>query len=169
MSVPLSRLCIAVVLVLIPGVVLAVQPEEMFSQLDICLEAAKQQQEGQLLRWELTGKQAPYAFDIDVMAADGRVWTMKCEDGKVSNVERKTGTKNYKMLVARSKVPEVSARFTAVGAFPVAELRKMEYGVSWKGQPYYSYQMSLNDGREGSVDVNAESGQIDRSHSERKS
>ena len=168
MSVAVRRLCVAVVLALVPGVVLAVEPDEMFSQLDACLDAAKQQQQGQVIRWELVGKQAPYAFEIDIISPDDRVWKMKCEDAKVSNVERKTGIKNYNMLVSRAKVPELSARFTAVGSFPVSEVQKMEYGLSWRGRPYYSYAMSLNDGREGTVDVNAETGQIDRSHSERK-
>jgi uncharacterized membrane protein YkoI len=163
------RLAAAVVLALLPGVLLAVPPEEIYSQLDTCLDAAKKQQDGQLTRWELVGKQAPYAFDVEMVAPDDRVWKMRCEDGKVSNVERRTGVKNYKKLVAGNKVPEVSARYTAVGAFQVSELRKMEYGLSWRGRAYYSYEMSLNDGRDASVDVNAESGQIDRSHSERKS
>jgi uncharacterized membrane protein YkoI len=44
----------------------------------------------------------------------------------------------------------------------------MKYETSWKGRPYYSYEMVLSDGREASVDVNAETGQVDRSKSERK-
>ena len=44
----------------------------------------------------------------------------------------------------------------------------MKYDTSWKGRPYYTYEMVLNDGREASVDVNAETGLVDRSKSERK-
>jgi hypothetical protein len=78
------------------------------------------------------------------------------------------GTKNYKMLTRSAKVPEVSARFTAASGYALAELRKMDYGLSWRGKPYYTYEMHLNDGRDASVDVNAETGLIDRSKSERK-
>jgi uncharacterized membrane protein YkoI len=72
------------------------------------------------------------------------------------------------MLKSRAKVPEKSARFTAVGSYPIAEVRTMKYDTSWKGRPYYTYEMVLNDNREASVDVNAETGQVDRSKSERR-
>jgi uncharacterized membrane protein YkoI len=48
-------------------------------------------------------------------------------------------------------------------------MQKMEFGLSWKGKAYYSYDMKLNDGRDATVDVNADTGQVDRSKSERKS
>ena len=167
MSIAVSRTCVAIALALAPASVFAVEPDQMFPQLDACLDAAKQQLEGQPIRWQLTGNQDPYSFDIDIVAPSDRVWNMKCSGGKVSDVNRKTGTKNYKMLSSRVKVPEVSARFTALGAYPIAELKKMEYGLTLRGRAYFSYEMSLNDGRDATVDVNAETGQIDRSKSER--
>ena len=120
-----------------------------------------------MLGWRLGNAQAT-AVDVDILAPDDRVWTIKCNNGKVGAPERKLGNKNYKMLKARSKVPEKSARFTAVGSYPIAEVRTMKYDTSWKGRPYYSYEMVLNDNREASVDVNAETGQVDRSKSERR-
>lgn len=167
MSVALSRTCIAVALVVGSSAALAEDPTMLFPQINACIEAALQQQEGQLFGWKIDTKEPP-AFTIDVLAPDDKVWTMKCSEGKVSSTpERKLGNKNYKMLSTRVKIPEVSARFTAAGNYPVVELRKMEFGLNWKGKAYYTYQMSLNDGREASVDVNAETGLIDRSKSER--
>lgn len=139
----------------------------IFAPVDACIDMALQQQDGIVVAWKLTNPQAT-GVEVDVLAADDRVWNMKCTNGKVSSPERKLGNKNFKMLKSRSKVPEKSARFTAVGSYPIAEVRNMKYETSWKGRPYYSYDMVLNDGREASVDVNAETGQVDRSKSERK-
>jgi uncharacterized membrane protein YkoI len=139
----------------------------IFAPIDACIDLALQQQEGIVLAWRLGNAQAT-AIDVDVLAPDDRVWTIKCTNGKVGAPERKLGNKNYKMLKSRSKVPEKSARFTATGSYPIAEVRTMKYDTSWKGRPYYSYEMVLNDNREATVDVNAETGQVDRSKSERK-
>jgi uncharacterized membrane protein YkoI len=139
----------------------------IFGTIDSCTDLALQQQEGLIVGWKLTNPQAT-AMDIDVVAPDDRVYTLKCNNGKIGPPERKLGNKNFKMLKSRAKVPEKSARFTAVGSYPIAEVRNMKYDTSWKGRPYYSYDMVLNDGREASVDVNAESGQVDRSKSERR-
>jgi len=139
----------------------------IFAPIDACIDLALQQQEGIVLGWRLGNAQAT-AVDVDVLAPDDRVWTIKCNNGKVGAPERKLGNKNYKMLKSRAKVPEKSARFTAVGSYPIAEVRTMKYDTSWKGRPYYSYEMVLSDNREASVDVNAETGQVDRSKSERK-
>lgn len=139
----------------------------IFAPIDACIDLALQQQEGIVVAWKLTNPQAT-GVEVDVLAQDDRVWNIKCNNGKVGAPERKLGNKNFKMLKSRSKVPEKSARFTAVGSYPIAEVRNMKYETSWKGRPYYSYEMVLNDGREASVDVNAETGQVDRSKSERK-
>lgn len=168
MSVALSRTCIALALVLGPGLALADGPTDVFSKIDACIDTALKQQEGRLVGWKIESTKEPVALTIDVLAPDDRVWSMKCADGKVTSSDRKIGNKNYKMLTSRAKVPEVSARFTAATGYPIAELRKMEFGLSWKGKPYYTYEMRLNDGRDATVDVNAETGQIDRSKSERK-
>jgi uncharacterized membrane protein YkoI len=139
----------------------------IFPPVDSCIDLALQQQDGIVVAWKLTNPRAS-GVEVDVLAPDDRVWTLKCNNGKVGAPERKLGNKNFKMLKSRSKVPEKSARFTAVGSYPIAEVRTMKYETSWKGRPYYSYEMVLNDGREASVDVNAETGQVDRSKSERK-
>jgi hypothetical protein len=167
MSVALSRSCVALALVLGPGLALADGPTDSFPKIDACVDAALLQQEGRLAGWKLESAKEP-ALTIDVLAADDKVWTMRCVDGKVATPERKLGNKNFKMLTTRIKVPELSARFTAAAGYPISELRRMELGTTWKGKPYYTYEMHLNDGRDATVDVNAETGQIDRSKSERK-
>jgi hypothetical protein len=160
-------LCFALALTGGAGMAQAADPTAVFQQIDACVDAALAQQEGFVVGWKLIGGD-PAAVQVDVLAPDDRVWTMRCSEGKVSNVERRTGNKNYKMLTTRAKVPEVSGRFTAVNSYPIAEVSQMEYGLSWKGRPYYTYQLTTNDGREATVDVNAETGQIDRTKSERK-
>src|SRR5215207_2565584 len=85
----------------------------IFGPIDACIDLALQQQEGIVLGWRLGNAQAT-AVDVDILAPDDRVWTIKCNNGKVGAPERKLGNKNYKMLKSRSKVPEKSARFTAV-------------------------------------------------------
>lgn len=168
MSFPFKSTCVALVLTAASGAAWA-EPNAVFPKIDACVEAALQQQPGVLIGWTIDSKQDPAAFTVDVVAEDGKVWSLKCAEGKVSGSERKVGTKNYKLLSARAKVPEISARFSAASSYPlITELRKMQYDLSWRGNPYYNYEMSLNDGREASVDVNAETGQIDRSKSERK-
>jgi uncharacterized membrane protein YkoI len=148
----------------------AVEPDTMFPPLEACMEAALQKQEGIVLRWELTSKRDPYGFEIDVLAPNDKVWTMKCTEGAVGAPASKVGNKDYKKFASRIKVPEKSARFTATGAFPhVAEVSKMQLGLSGlKGVPYYNYELSTSDGRIATVEVNAATGEIDYTKSERK-
>jgi hypothetical protein len=168
MSVALSRTCAALSLVLGAGVALAESPTDNFPQIDACIDAALQQTPGHVVGWKVVSAKEPVAMTVDVVAPDDKGWTMKCSDAKITGSERKMGNKNYKMLTRSAKVPEVSARFTAAAAYELAELRKMEYGLSWRGKPYYTYEMHLNDGRDATVDVSAETGLIARSKSERK-
>jgi uncharacterized membrane protein YkoI len=51
----------------------------------------------------------------------------------------------------------------------VAEINKMQLELSgFKGLPYYSYELSLSDGRVATVEVNAGTGEIDHTESKRK-
>lgn len=168
MSMTTSRAFVAFTLVAGSSVASAADPTANFPAIDACVEAALQQQQGHLIGWKVESGKDPLPIQVDVLASDDKVWTLKCMDAKISGSERKMGNKSYKMLTSRAKVPELSARFTAVNAYAIADVKKMDYGLSWKGRPYYTYDMSLNDGREATVDVNAETGQIDRTKSERK-
>lgn len=170
MHVALSRTCMSLAMVLGSAAALADGPTDIFDKVNSCTDAATQQQAGLIVGWKIDSAKEPVTMTIDVLAADDRVWSMKCTEGKITSTpERRLGNKNYKMLNGRTKVPEVSARFTAATSYPIAEMQKMEYGLTWKGKAYYSYDMKLNDGRDATVDVNADTGQVDRSKSERKS
>ena len=149
----------------------AVEPDAMFPALETCMEAALQKQEGIVFRWELTSNRDPYGFDVDVVAPNDYGWTMRCTEGTVGAPVRKVGgNKDYKKFVSRIKVPEKSARFTAIGAYPhVAEVNKMQLGLSgFKGVPYYTYELSTSDGRVATVEINAATGEVDHTKSERK-
>jgi hypothetical protein len=150
---------------------LAVEPDSMYPALEECLQAVPQKQEGLVTRWELTANRQPFGFEIDVLAPNDWVWSMRCTEGNVGAPVRKLGNKPYKKLTGRVKVPEKSARFTAVGAYPsVAEVSKMQLDIalSFKGTPYYTYDLSTGDGRSATVEVNADTGQIDSTKSSRK-
>jgi hypothetical protein len=138
-----------------------------FAPIDACIDAALQQQDGMVIQWQMKKPDDP-SIDVEVLAPDNRVYTMTCKDGKVTAPARKAGQKKFEMLKGRAKVLEKPARFTAVTSYPIAEVRRMGYDLSWKGRPYYTYEMVTSDGREATVDVNAETGQVDRSKSERK-
>ena len=148
----------------------AVEPDTMFPPLEACMEAALQKQEGIVLRWELTSNRDPYGFEVEVLAPNDYRWAMKCTEGAVGAPVRKVGNKDYKKFVSRIKVPEKSARFTAAGAYPhVAEVNKMQLELSgFKGDPYYTYELSTSDGRVATVEVNAATGEIDNTKSKRK-
>jgi uncharacterized membrane protein YkoI len=148
----------------------AVEPDTMFPPLEACMEAAVQKQEGVVIRWELTGSRDPFGFELDVLAPNDYRWTMKCTEGTVGAPIRKVGNKDYKKVGGRVKVPEKSARFTAIGAYPrVAEINKMQLELSgFKGVPYYTYELSLSDGRVATIEVNATTGEIDHTESKRK-
>jgi hypothetical protein len=153
------------------SVALAVEPDAMFPALDDCLQAAPQKQEGVVTRWQLTSDRAPFDFEIDILAPNNYVWAMRCSEGNVGAPVRKLGNKDYKKLTGRTKVPEKSARFTAIGAYPsVAEVSQMQLDIAltFKGTAIYTYQLSTGDGRRASVEVNADTGQIDFTKSERK-
>ncbi len=95
---------------------------------------------------------------------------MKCTDGKIT--ASGTQARQQELQDADTGAPRfrrsLGSLHGRVRLYPIAEVRKMEYDLSWKGKPYYTYEMLLNDGRDATVDVNAETGQIDRSKSERK-
>ena len=148
----------------------AVEPDTMFPPLEACMEAAVQKQEGVVIRWELTASRDPFGFELDVLAPNDYRWTMKCTEGTVGAPVRKVGNKDYKKFTGRIKVPEKSARFTAIGAYPhVAEINKMQLDLSgFKGIPYYTYELSLSDGRVATIEVNATTGEIDHTESKRK-
>ena len=152
------------------GAAVAVEPETMFPALETCMEAALQKQEGVVVRWELISNRDPYGFELDVLAPNDYRWTMKCTEGTVGAPVRKVGNKDYKKFTGRVKVPEKSARFTAIGAYPhVAEINKMQLDLSgFKGIPYYTYELSLSDGRVATIEVNATTGEIDHTESKRK-
>lgn len=158
------------VLSIVCGAALAVEPDTMFPSLEACMEAALQKQEGVVLRWELTANRDPYGYEVDVLAPNDYRWTMRCTEGNVGAPVRKVGNKDYKKFVSRVKVPEKSARFTAIGAYPhVAEVNKMQLELSgFKGVPYYTYELSTSDGRVATIEVNATTSEIDRTKSERK-
>jgi len=148
----------------------AVEPDALFPPLEACIDASLQKQEGMVLRWELTSSRDPLGFELDVLAPNDYRWTMRCTEGNVGAPVRKVGNKDYKKFVSRVKVPEKSARFTAIGAFPhVAEVHKMQLELSgFKGLPYYTYELTTSDGRLATVEVNATTSEIDYTKSERK-
>ena len=162
---------LAVILNLSSAAALAVEPDTMYPALEDCLQAVSQKQEGVVTRWELTASRQPFSFEVDVLAPNNYVWAMRCTEGNVGAPVRKLGNKDYKKLTGRVKVPEKSARFTAVGAYPsVSEVNKMELDIalSFKGTPYYTYELSTSDGRSATIEVNADTGQIDSTKSSRK-
>ena len=144
---------------------LAVEPDTMFPPLEACMEAALQKQEGVVVRWELTPTGTRSVSTIDVLAPNDYGWTMKCTEGKVGAPVRKVGNKDYKKLTSRVKVPEKSARFTAVGAYPhVAEMQQDAAGSEpgLKGKPYYTYEtVARTTGAIATVEVNADHREID--------
>ena len=162
---------LAVALNLSCAAALAVEPDTMYPALEDCLQGAAQKQEGVVTRWELTSNRQPFGFEIDVLAPNNYVWAMRCTEGNVGAPVRKLGNKDYKKLTGRVKVPEKSARFTAVGAYPsVSEVSKMQLDIalSFKGTPYYTYELTTSDSRSATVEVNADTGQIDSTKSSRK-
>jgi len=137
--------------------------------LNACIGAAKQQHQGLLTGWEIKKGDAGGEFEISMLAPDDRRWKMVCRDGKIVGEDQRLGTKDYEMLSGRKSVPEVSARATATVVYGGSTMHKMTYGLSWLGKPYYHYFLTTDDGRSAQVDVNAETGQIDSTRSERGS
>ncbi|MCC7549100.1 MAG: hypothetical protein IT532_15170 [Burkholderiales bacterium] len=140
---------------------------EVDRAVNACLDAARQQQVGQVTEWELDWQNG-LGFDVELVAPDNRVYRMRCEGGAIVKSEQKAGNKKYEMLSTRHRVEEPEVRELASAEFRAAELNRMKYELSWRGHPYYSYSFSLPDGRVGNVMVNAATGKIDKSSSERK-
>lgn len=132
-----------------------------------CLDAARKERVGQISAWDVRWE-GGLAFLVELVAQDNKVYAMRCEAGRIVKEERKTGTKRYEMLTTRHRVEEPQARQLAAAEYPGAEMNHMEYDLSWRGNPYYVYTYNLPDGRTASVSVNAVTGKIDRSSSERK-
>jgi len=140
---------------------------EVDRAIDACLTAARQQQVGQVIEWNLDWASG-LGFDVDLVAPDNRVYRMRCEGGAITKSDQKAGTKKYDMLSTRHRVEENEARQLAGTEFRSGELHRMQYELSWRGNPYYSYSFNLPDGRTANVMVNAATGKIDKTSSERK-
>ena len=84
-TVPSSCVCAGLGLALLAGSSAAMADFDasvIFGPIDSCIDLALQQQEGIVLAWRLGNAQAT-AVDVDVLAPDDRVWTIKCNNGKV--------------------------------------------------------------------------------------
>ena len=107
-------------------------------------------------------------FDVELVGTDDRVYGMRCEGGTIVKSERKPGNKKYEMLSTRHRVEEPDARQLAGAEYSGAELNHMKYELTWRGNPYYSYDFQLPDGRTANVKVNAATGKIYETSSKRK-
>jgi hypothetical protein len=140
---------------------------ELGDAIDACTRAVRQYNGGQIVGYRVGWAQAGPAIDLEVVVPDNRVYGVRCEAGTVTASERKTGDLKYQMLSSRVKVIESSARQVAATEYPTGELRRMKYQLTWQGRPSYTYEWGLKDGRTAWVEVNGETGQIDKTHSER--
>jgi len=132
-----------------------------------CLDAARQQQVGQVTEWDLDWNNG-LGFDVELVGTDNRVYAMRCEGGVIVKSDQKAGNKKYEMLSTRHRVEEPDSRPLAAEEFRGAELQRMKYELNWRGNPYYVYSFSLPDGRMGEVKLNAATGKIDETSSKRK-
>jgi uncharacterized membrane protein YkoI len=140
---------------------------ELDGAIEACVQAVNQQNGGQILGWQVDWAQGGLGFNFEVVAPDNRVFNLRCEAGTVTSSERKPGDKKYQMLSSRAKVAESAARQAAAGEYPGADLRRMKYDLTWRGKPSYTYEWGLKDGRTAWIEVNGETGQIDKTKSER--
>ncbi|HTT40111.1 MAG TPA: PepSY domain-containing protein [Burkholderiales bacterium] len=134
-----------------------------------CLQAAKQQHQGIVTGWTVEHGAAGPGFEISMVGPQDRSWKLDCRNGTLAGVEGRLGGRDYQMLSSRKSVPEASARATAATAITYSKMQKMAYSLTWLGRPYYRYYFTTEDGRTAQVDVNAETGKIDRMSSERLS
>ncbi|HZR01640.1 MAG TPA: PepSY domain-containing protein [Burkholderiales bacterium] len=141
---------------------------EVDRAINTCLDAARKQHVGQPTGWDLQWGPGGLAFLVELVAQDNRVYQMRCEAGNIVKEERKAGLKQYEMVSTRHRVEEPEARQTAAAEYNGGELTHMEYDLNWRGNPYYIYKFNLPDGRIATVSVNAVTGKIDRSNSDRK-
>lgn len=140
---------------------------EVDRAIEQCLDAARRDQVGQVTRWDLEWATG-LAFNLELVSPNDRVWNMRCEGGVIVKSERKAANKKYEMLSTRHRVEEHEARQLAGAEYPGGELHRMVYDLSWRGNPYYNYSFNLRDGRTATVLVNAVTGVIDKTSSERK-
>lgn len=133
-----------------------------------CLDAARKTRIGQPTEWNLQWGAGGLAFIVELVSQDNRVYSLRCEGGSIVKEDHKAGNKKYDMLTTRHRVEEPAARKGAGSEYPSAEITRMQYDLNWKGNPYYIYSFNLPDGRIGTIYVNAITGKVDRSSTERK-
>jgi len=137
--------------------------------LNACLQAAKQQHQGIVTGWTISKGGAGNEIDMTMVGLQDKTWKLVCTNGTLGDAAGRFGGMDYQMLSSRKAIPEVSARATATAAVANSTMQKMTYGLSWLGKPYYHYYFATEDGRTSQVDVNAETGQIDSTSSQRVS
>jgi hypothetical protein len=140
---------------------------EMDTALQTCIDTALRQHAGVVTQWEIDSRTSALIIKLDVVASDDLVWSMRCEGGAIVSDERKMGNKSYKMLSSRIKVPEATARQAAVEEYPGTELTGMQYSLSWRGKPSFTYTFLTQDARQATVEVSGVTGKIDSTYSSR--
>jgi hypothetical protein len=154
----MMRLATAVALAM--GSVAAALADDSTEGLNPCLDAAHAARPGVVVHWEVedgTGR----GFLIEMVAHDGSLWRLTCDPttGALGRNERATGYQDFKVLSARTKVPEARARRNVHQYFP-GRFIDMQVSYTWRGGAIYEYDLITADDREGKVAVDAATGRI---------
>jgi uncharacterized membrane protein YkoI len=126
-----------------------------------CLDAAMQQQRGQVIKVELKLEADREVYEFDIRGMDGIDWDLEClkATGGIIEIEKEVDHPNHPLFKANVKVNEREARQIALARFQ-GEIIEVEYEIEADGRSSYEFDIDTLDGREIKLEVDATTGEI---------
>lgn len=155
---------IAALMVVWPAIALSEQAESF----ERCLEAAMQQQRGQVIKVELKLEADREVYEFDIQGMDGVDWDLEClkGTGEIIEIEKEVDHPNHPLFKANVKVNEREARQIALARYP-GEIIEVEYEIEVDGRSSYEFDIATFDGVEIKLEVDASTGEIVEINEER--
>jgi uncharacterized membrane protein YkoI len=147
-----------------PAIALS-HPVESFER---CLEAAMQQQRGQVIKVELKLEADREVYEFDIRGMDGIDWDLEClkATGEIIEIEKEVDHPNHPLFKANVKVNEREARQIALARYQ-GEIIEVEYEIEMDGRSSYEFDIATQDGVEIKLEVDASTGEIVEINEER--
>lgn len=135
-------------------------PEVKYS-VEKCVPTVLAKYPGEVLQVVLKPESGQPVWEIEIAARDGKLWDVECSGatGKIVEVEQRFATADAAGFKEKVKVPEATARATALAKHP-GTVTMVEFEIEEDGRAVYEYDIRLADGSHIRVEVDAGSGKL---------
>ncbi len=131
------------------------------AEIDKCVTEVKAAKAGDIIKLEALDVQGKAVYEFEVKDSKGTEWELMCDvaSGKIIEIETEPSVSELEGLKKAAKFNEADAMKTALTAFP-GKIKEIEYEI--ESNKDFSYEIDIigKNGVETKVEVNASSGKI---------